>query len=87
MCHYCEGTNLRLACKTCVAYVTGVAENQLVEERVGSKGKKKNGGSWKTPWWSDYKQGEMPSSLWWSPIDPYFRGLYGNATRGYAGRF
>ena len=70
-----------------VAYVAGMAENQLVEERVGSKGKKKSCGSWKTPWWSDYEQGEMPSSLRWSPIDPYFRGLYGNGAGSYAGRF
>ena len=50
MCHYCEGTNLRLARKTRVAYVAGAAENRLVEEKVGLKGKKKSCGPWKTPW-------------------------------------
>ena len=56
---YCEGANLKHACKTRVAYVTVAVENRLVEEKVGSKGRKKSCGFWKTPWWSDCKQGKM----------------------------
>ena len=41
-----------------VAYVAAMVENQLVEEKVGLKGKKKSCGSWKTPWWSDCESGD-----------------------------
>ena len=59
MYHYCKGANLKLACKMRVAYIVVAVENQLVEEKVGLKGKKKSCGSWKTPWRSDYEQGKM----------------------------
>ena len=60
VCCYYKGANLKLACKIRVVYVMGTAANQLVEEKVGSKGRKKTCGSQKTPWWLDSNEEDLP---------------------------
>ena len=82
MYRYCGGANLKLAGKTRVAYIVVTAENRLVEEKVGLKGKKKSCGSWKTPWWSDCEQGKMVPCSGHQLIHTS-GGSYGNTGGGY----